>query len=100
MSKRKASSELQEQKASKTRRTEKVPCDWIGCGKLISSSNMAVHRRIHTKDKPFTCTTDGCGKAFATSSGLAQHLASHSTERPFQCDVSGCAKAFKTNAGL
>jgi uncharacterized Zn-finger protein len=32
------------------------------------------HMRVHTQEKPYVCTFDGCGKAFALASALTIHM--------------------------
>ena len=50
-----------------------------GCDKAFSkSSNLGVHRRSHTGERPYPCPWDGCTWAFTTSGHLRTHL------RPFE----------------
>ncbi|NWQ72593.1 ZNF22 protein, partial [Neopipo cinnamomea] len=51
------------------------------CGKsFIKSSNLLTHRRIHTREQPYTCGE--CGKSFSQRSHLTHHQRIHTGERP------------------
>ncbi|NXX40570.1 ZN213 protein, partial [Tricholaema leucomelas] len=51
------------------------------CGRSFTrSSTLAIHRRIHTREKLFPCAD--CGKTFTLSSRLLRHRLIHSGERP------------------
>ncbi|XP_075549872.1 uncharacterized protein LOC142583334 isoform X3 [Dermacentor variabilis] len=54
------------------------------CGRFLwSQSQLKIHQRTHTGERPFTCTE--CSKAFVSLGALNKHKLSHSEEKPFVC---------------
>ena len=95
-SKKKPRSNAKNKQAQRSGKESRV-YECTTCGKACSSqSQLTVHLRVHSGDKPYSCDT--CGKAFAQSSALTAHLRVHSGDKPYSCDT--CGKAYSGSSSL
>lgn len=73
-------------------------CDENSCHKgFVSSYALKIHRRVHTKEKPYECNKINCTKKFNTLFRLKAHLRLHDGNT-FKCEA--CSKEFTTQSDL
>lgn len=75
--------------------TKRLGC--LQCGKNFRClSQLEIHQRSHTGEKPFRCLL--CGKRYAQKGHLYTHQRTHTGEKPYCCSV--CGKGFTQKCTL
>ncbi|RLV95906.1 Transcription factor IIIA [Spathaspora sp. JA1] len=76
--------------SSGSSRPKKFTCTFEGCDKAYSRpSLLEQHIRSHTNERPFRCSYQDCDKSFLRKSHLDAHVISHALEKPFSCSICG-----------
>jgi hypothetical protein len=57
---------------------------------FVESAKLKRHFVVHTGEKPFQCTFEGCGKRFSLNLNLCTHVYIHTGEKRFVCLFEGC----------
>uniref|UniRef100_A0A8V5FUZ0 Uncharacterized protein n=1 Tax=Melopsittacus undulatus TaxID=13146 RepID=A0A8V5FUZ0_MELUD len=77
--------------------TREKPFTCTRCGESFQHrSHLIQHQQVHTGEKPYECSE--CGKSFSERSNLIQHQVTHTGEKPYKC--AECGKSFLKNAQL
>lgn len=87
--------------ASPSTYLKRFSCSFDGCDKAYTKpAKLADHERSHTGERPFCCAEYGCTKRFARKSHLQAHARSHLPKEERRYTCRECNKRFSTNQHL
>lgn len=76
-------------------------CPYADCNyAAVTKSILVIHIRTHTGEKPLKCPYPNCTYSSANHSNLKVHMRTHTGEKPFKCTVEGCGYASITSSDL
>ena len=74
-------------------------CDFA-MKRFIDNSKLKRHLLVHTGERRFKCSYEGCNKRFALDFNLKSHMRVHTGEKPFACTHPGCGRRFAQVSNL
>lgn len=70
------------------------------CTAFLEKSKLKRHQLVHTGNKPYGCTFEGCDKQFSLHFNLRTHLRIHTGVKPYACPKDWCKKLYSQASHL